>query len=112
MKFNNINEIGNEVMFIQDSGVPGTEKNAGISAAQLTAREIAILHCLAVGGRDKQIANKLGISVKTVNHHVKSIIKKLEAVSRAHAVAKAILLKAIKLSLDEVASGVPSSLDH
>jgi len=71
--------------------------DAGFKRLGLTAREIQILRCLALGKIDKQISIELMISVKTVNHHVSKIILKLEAVNRTHAVAKALVAKHIEM---------------
>ena len=59
-----------------------------VSAAQLTPREEEILRLLACGDRSKEIADKLGIGVGTVNTHVRHIYEKLHVRSRAEAVAR------------------------
>jgi len=56
--------------------------------AQLSAREVEILSLLARGDRSKEIADKLGIGVGTVNTHIRHIYEKLHVRSRAEAVAK------------------------
>jgi DNA-binding NarL/FixJ family response regulator len=56
--------------------------------AQLTAREADILRLLSCGDRSKEIADKLGIGVGTVNTHVRNIYEKLHVRSRAEAVAR------------------------
>lgn len=53
----------------------------------LTAREVEVLASLAEGLANKQIAARLGISEHTVKTHVASILAKLDAGSRAEAVA-------------------------
>jgi len=53
----------------------------------LTAREIEVLGMLAEGLANKNIAFRLGISEHTVKFHVTSIFTKLNASSRAEAVA-------------------------
>jgi two-component system, NarL family, response regulator YdfI len=57
------------------------------SAQPLTRREIEILGMLAEGLANKNIAARLGISEHTVKTHVASILMKLDAFSRAEAVA-------------------------
>lgn len=52
----------------------------------LTAREIEILRCVAEGNSNKLIAAALDISEGTVKAHMKSILPKLEASDRTHAV--------------------------
>jgi DNA-binding NarL/FixJ family response regulator len=55
--------------------------------ATLTARELEVLHMLADGLPNKLIAFQLGISEHTVKYHVTSILSRLNASSRAEAVA-------------------------
>jgi DNA-binding NarL/FixJ family response regulator len=56
----------------------------------LTEREIAVLKRVAVGSANKQIAVTLGISEETVKAHMKSILAKLVANDRTHAVTIAL----------------------
>lgn len=56
----------------------------------LTARETQVLERLAQGLGNKAIAEALHISTHTAKFHVAQIIAKLDASSRAHAVAKAL----------------------
>ena len=53
----------------------------------LTPRELEVLRMLAEGEANKTIAWKLGISEHTAKFHVASILTKLDAGSRAEAVA-------------------------
>lgn len=50
--------------------------------ARLTAREAEVVGLVARGLGDKQIADQLGISLQTVNSHLKNIYDKLEVHSR------------------------------
>ncbi|GER90314.1 hypothetical protein KDW_44760 [Dictyobacter vulcani] len=59
-------------------------------AAVLTQRELEVLHCVACGERNKEIAIHLGISEPTVKSHLASIYYKLDVDSRASAVAVAL----------------------
>jgi DNA-binding NarL/FixJ family response regulator len=45
---------------------------------QLTGRELEIVHCVAVGLRNLEIASRLSISETTVKTHLNNIFKKLE----------------------------------
>jgi DNA-binding NarL/FixJ family response regulator len=55
-------------------------------AASLTLREVQVLTLVADGNSNKQIANILGTSEQTIKNHVSSILRKLNANDRAHAV--------------------------
>lgn len=57
-------------------------------SANLSAREREVLELLARGYMYKEIADKLGISVPTVNTYIRRIYEKLHVRSRAQAVAK------------------------
>ena len=52
----------------------------------LTSGEIAVLRLIAAGNANKQIADQLSISEETVKGRVKSILSKLDANDRTHAV--------------------------
>jgi DNA-binding NarL/FixJ family response regulator len=56
----------------------------------LTLREIEILRCVAAGKSNKLIAVELAISEGTVKTHMKSILPKLDAADRTHAVTIAL----------------------
>jgi two-component system, NarL family, nitrate/nitrite response regulator NarL len=59
----------------------------------LTPREEDILECVAVGQTNKEIANKLNISEKTVKHYMTTIMHKLHVRNRVEAAVKARLRK-------------------
>lgn len=56
----------------------------------LTAREIEVLRLVAAGSSNKLIAARLAISQSTVKAHMKSILPKLGATDRTHAVTIAL----------------------
>jgi DNA-binding NarL/FixJ family response regulator len=56
----------------------------------LTAREIEVLQGVAQGRSNKAIANELKITEHTVKNHLKSILSKLNADDRTHAVTIAL----------------------
>jgi DNA-binding NarL/FixJ family response regulator len=58
----------------------------------LTAREREVLRLLAGGARNRDVAEALFISERTVKTHIASAVQKLGANTRAEAVAKAIQL--------------------
>ncbi len=60
------------------------------STATLSAREREVLACIMEGLHDREIADRLCISPRTVQSHVLAILNKLGARSRAEAVAIAL----------------------
>jgi DNA-binding CsgD family transcriptional regulator/tetratricopeptide (TPR) repeat protein len=64
---------------------PATRANT----AGLTARELDVLRLVAAGHRNADIAERLFLSVRTVDHHVAAILRKLDARSRGEAAAAA-----------------------
>lgn len=56
----------------------------------LTSREIEVLRLIAVGKANKLVASDLAITEETVKGHVKSILSKLGACDRTHAVTIAL----------------------
>lgn len=60
------------------------------AAYGLTFRELTVLHLVAAGSSDKDIAVTLGISPHTVGKHVGNILTKMGAPSRSEASARAV----------------------
>src|SRR5215470_7356230 len=58
--------------------------------ADLTDRELQLLELIALGNTNTAIAHKLGISPRTVAHHLDSAYRKLDVTSRAAAVYRAV----------------------
>ena len=56
----------------------------------LTRRELEVLKLLATGNYNKEIAEELGISERTVKNHVSKIFKKIEVTDRTQAAVFAI----------------------
>jgi DNA-binding NarL/FixJ family response regulator len=71
----------------------------------LTAREVQILQLVAWGNANLQIAAQLSIAGETVWMHMRSILEKLGANDRTHAVTIAVTRGILRLDDDKVASG-------
>jgi DNA-binding CsgD family transcriptional regulator/tetratricopeptide (TPR) repeat protein len=71
-------------------GVPrGPRSTTRENPAGLTARELDVLALIAEGFRNAQIAERLIVSQKTVDHHVSAILRKLNVQNRGQAAAEA-----------------------
>jgi DNA-binding NarL/FixJ family response regulator len=70
-------------------------KSTGESRTTLTARECDIAREVALGGKNKDVADALGISVKTVETHRAAIMRKLNIKSSASLVRYAVRNKII-----------------
>lgn len=66
------------------------QRNVGNLMTPLSEREIEILKYVAEGNSNKRIAATLKISEQTIKNHVTSILRKLNANDRTHAVVLAI----------------------
>jgi len=60
-----------------------------MSSETLTPQQKCVLESMARGDSDKLIAERLGITERTVRFHVAGAIARLAALSRTHAVALA-----------------------
>jgi PAS domain S-box-containing protein len=56
----------------------------------LTFRELTVLHLMAAGEADKEIALQLGIRSRTASKHVENILQKMGAASRTEASVRAL----------------------
>src|SRR5262249_24914427 len=74
-------------------GVPrGPRPSTRENAAGLTTRELEVLALLAEGLRNSEIAERLIVAQKTVDHHLSSILGKPAAPARGQAAAAALRL--------------------
>ncbi len=74
----------------------GLRKTTLANPALLTDRELCVLALLKEGLQNKEIGSRLFISAKTVDHHISSVLFKLEVNSRVKAVQEALRLGIIK----------------
>ncbi|HKE78745.1 MAG TPA: LuxR C-terminal-related transcriptional regulator [Solirubrobacteraceae bacterium] len=70
----------------------GPRRKTLANPAGLTPRQLDVLRLLAEGASNAQIAARLFLSEKTVNHHVSAILSKLEVRNRAQASTAAVRL--------------------
>jgi DNA-binding NarL/FixJ family response regulator len=63
---------------------------------ELSTRELEILELVADGLGNRQIAGQLHVSEETVKTHLRRLMRKLGATSRAHAVAVGIRAQLIR----------------
>jgi DNA-binding NarL/FixJ family response regulator len=77
---------------------PGGSRAA---ASGLTERELAVLKLLVDGLHNKQVAKRLGISLRTVERHCDNIYDKLGVGSRTEAVVWAISSRLVSLTDDK-----------
>ena len=85
---------------LRERGVRGIPRGPRASTrgnpAGLTSREVQVLRFLVRGHTNNELALRLHISAKTIDHHVSSILEKLEVRSRTEAVAAAMGLGILK----------------
>ena len=71
-------------------GLPrGPRASTRANPAGLTSREVQVLNLLVHGHTNSELARRLHLSPKTVDHHVSTILTKLQVRSRTEAVAAA-----------------------
>jgi PAS domain S-box-containing protein len=67
---------------------PGFSETEASATAELTQREREIVTAIAMGHQTRQIAAELNISPETVRKHVRNVMAKTGAHTRAHLVAR------------------------
>src|SRR3954447_8387659 len=70
-----------------DRGERQSDVQTGGRSDALSRRELGVLEELAMGTSTEDIAHKFHVSPHTVRTHIKNILRKLDAHTRAHAVA-------------------------
>ena len=71
-----------------EEGHPGSRPRRSAPCTHRSGREV--LHAMATGLSNRDIAESLNISENTVKNHVRSILEKLPAKSRMEAVVKGV----------------------
>jgi DNA-binding NarL/FixJ family response regulator len=77
---------------MRSQGIPVPRRHrtaAGENPFHLTAREMEILGYLVQGLSNDAIARRLDLSIRTVEHHIASILRKMGAHSRGEVIARA-----------------------
>jgi PAS domain S-box-containing protein len=94
-----LRDVTDEVCLVPEVGKGGdwaepegtVERQAGIrNPYQFTFREFTVLHMVAKGVGDKEIAIELGVVPSTVHKHVSNILAKMRANSRTEAGVRAV----------------------
>ena len=70
----------------------GPRPTTRANPADLTSRELEVLRLIGVGLRNAEVAERLVLSRRTVDHHVGAILRKLKAGTRGEATARAATL--------------------
>lgn len=99
LKSTPISEVGTSLMKIKEGGAPMSPAIARKvveyfhpkkQTEKLSPKESQIVEALVDGLSYKMIADRLSISIHTVNSHIKNIYRKLEVNSKAEVVAKSL----------------------
>jgi DNA-binding CsgD family transcriptional regulator len=80
-----------------DLGLSDVPRRGRPRTSRLSGRERGVLEGLARGDSTEEVAAALHVSPHTVRTHVKNALRKLDAKTRAHAVAIALKEGAIEL---------------
>lgn len=91
-------DIGRKIALMWARKRPRTEPEW---VEPLTPRELEVLQCAARGMRNKDISRNLGVSVRTVEGHLSTILAKLGVPSRTAAVVYAAAHRLVSLGDEE-----------
>ena len=78
--------VGERLMRYLAEATPSAERAA---FPELTDREREVLYLLAQGMSNQEVAERMGISLKTARNHVSNILGRLQVADRTEAVARA-----------------------
>jgi len=85
--------VSKRLRALGEKGVPrGPRPVTAANPAGLTGREMEVLALLVAGLSNADIAARLVVSARTVDHHVAAIFRKLGVPSRGEATAQAVRL--------------------
>jgi DNA-binding CsgD family transcriptional regulator len=73
---------------MSDDQARGNSCRCRSAAGHLTEREVEVLLLVASGRHNKQIAQVLGISTRTVDHHLRAMLLRAGADTRAELIAR------------------------
>lgn len=91
---------GRHLVILMTPAMSGEASSGASGREPLSKRELEVLELLAGGANNNEVAEALGISPETVRNHTRSARRKLGARSRSHAIALAIALGQLELTLD------------
>ena len=77
------------MQYFAASTSPSARRSQPAEFTELTDREMEILNLIAQGQNNMVIADKLSLSIKTVQNYVSSILTKLQVADRAQAIVRA-----------------------
>ncbi len=77
------------IQYFSASPASSNRKGQPDKFAELTERELEILNLIAQGHSNLVIANRLSLSIKTVQNYVSSILTKLQVADRSQAIVRA-----------------------
>ena len=92
---NNLPSITEKILQILEGQQSNRPVHVSTTGETLSPREMEVLHLIAAGATNRDIAEELVISEPTVKSHVTSILRKLNVKSRTQAVASARELRLI-----------------
>jgi DNA-binding CsgD family transcriptional regulator len=90
-------KLARQLLRARGAAVPrGPRATTRANPADLTSRELEVLRLVAAGKRNADVAAELVLSRRTVDHHMSSILRKLDVKTRSEAAAAASRLGLLK----------------